>query len=136
MHALFDTNVALDWVLEREPWFTDASGLWQLLRAGRITGYISASAVTDIYYVVRRLSGVQAAHSAVHECLTAFTIVPVDRVALEAAASLPGSDFEDNLQIVCATNARLDAIVTRDQTGFRAASIPVVSPAEAQARLS
>jgi hypothetical protein len=43
---------------------------------------------------------------------------------------LPGEDFEDNLQIACASLARLDAIVTRNPTDFKSAPISIFSPAE------
>jgi hypothetical protein len=43
---------------------------------------------------------------------------------------LPGNDFEDNLQIACATLASLDLILTRDKNGFKDATIPVLSPDE------
>ncbi len=42
--------------------------------------------------------------------------------------ALPGSDFEDNLQIACAQAAGLDLIVTRDAAGFTHATLPVVAP--------
>ena len=69
-------------------------------------------------------------------CLKTFTICTVDRATLEAAADLSGTDFEDNLQIACATLARLDAIVTRDQQGFRDSIIPAFTPTELLATLN
>jgi len=72
---------------------------------------------------------------AVRVCLEAFEICTVDRRALERALEIPGSDFEDKLQIACAELAGLDAIVTRDREGFRGASMPAWTPAEALERL-
>jgi hypothetical protein len=43
---------------------------------------------------------------------------------------LLGNDFEDNLQIACASLANLDLILTRDKNGFKDATIPVLSPDE------
>jgi predicted nucleic acid-binding protein len=60
----------------------------------------------------------------------------VDRVALEAAHAMTGSDFEDNLQIACAVQAGADAIVTRDAQGFRGAPLPVLAPADLMAQVS
>jgi predicted nucleic-acid-binding protein len=68
-------------------------------------------------------------------CLDAFEICTVDRQALELAAIQEG-DFEDNLQIVCATIANVDAIVTRDKTGFKSATLPIMSPEEVVQRLT
>ncbi len=133
--TLIDTNVLLDLVLEREPWLADERDFWQALEDGHIVGCVSAAAVTDVFYIVRRAAGLAAAHAAVQHCLDIFEIIPVDRATLVQAVALPGSDFEDNVQIACATTARVDAIVTRDTTGFQAASVPVLGPANAARQL-
>ncbi|MBI3912854.1 MAG: PIN domain-containing protein [Chloroflexi bacterium] len=136
MRVLFDTNIVLDVLLKREPWVTDASALWQANDEGRIVGYVAASALTDIFYVARRLAELDTARAAIRVCLESFEICTVDRQTLEHANELVGNDFEDNLQIACATLADLDAIVTRDQPDFSVAAMPVYTPAELLARLS
>jgi predicted nucleic acid-binding protein len=135
MRFLFDTNVVLDVLLNREPWVAEARELWQASDDGRITGYVTASAMTDIFYVARRLADLETAHTAVRICLKAFEICPVDRQALEQAIALPGKDFEDNLQIACASIAGLDGIVTRDTKDFAKTSIPLFTAADAVAQL-
>ena len=130
MHILFDINVVLDVLLNRKPWVTEAAAIWRANDEGQIVGYILASAMTDIFYIARRLAGLEIACTTVRTCLEAFEICTVDRQALEQAETLPGNDFEDNLQIACASIAGIDAIVTRDKDGFKAATIPVYTPAE------
>jgi predicted nucleic acid-binding protein len=135
MRCLLDTNVVLDVLLKREPWADDVSRLWQANDEGRIVAHIAASSLTDIFYVARRIVGLPAAHAAVQLCLTAFEICPVERQTLEAAVTLSGSDFEDNLQIACASQMHLDAIVTRDPQDFKYSPIRALTPAEALAQL-
>jgi predicted nucleic acid-binding protein len=84
--------------------------------------------MTDVYYIIRRLSNHQTALEAVLTCLEAFEIITVDKVKLKQAAEFPGKDFEDSLQAVCAIVAGLDAIVTRDPAGFSDIQISVLSP--------
>jgi predicted nucleic acid-binding protein len=133
---LLDTNVLLDVLLKRDPWVTESSAVWQAHDDGRIVGFVMACALADIFYIARRLKGLEAAQAAVRICLEAFEICTVDRQALEQALSLPGNDFEDNLQIACASLAGLDVIVTRDQKGFQAASLPALTPAELLTQLN
>ena len=130
MRVLIDTNVVLDVLLNREPWIADARALWQANEEGRVIGYIAASAITDIFYVARRLAGLETARTAVTLCLEAFEICAVDHQVLEQAQKMSGNDLEDNLQIACARLAGLDAIVTRDKEGFSASPTPVLTPAE------
>lgn len=135
MRLLFDTNLVLDVLLNREPWVTEAKALWQAHDDGKIVGYITASTLTDIFYVARRLTNLELAFRAIHLCLDTFEICPVDRTTLRLALDLPGADFEDNLQIVCASLAGLEAIVTRNPADFKAASVSIFSPAEILTRL-
>jgi hypothetical protein len=100
-----------------------------------LVGYLSASALTDIYYVARRQVGAAGARKAVWACLDAFAVCMVDGATREQAYALPGADLEDNLQIAVAVCEALDAIVTRDQEGFRGSQAPALTPADLLARL-
>ena len=130
MRILLDTNVLLDVLLKRDPWVTQSSAVWKAHDEGQVAAHVMACAITDIFYVARRLTGLQTAQAAASLCLQTFEICVVDQQALEQAQALAGSDFEDNLQIACASLANLDAIVSRDKKGFKASAVPVLTPAE------
>ena len=49
--VLFDTNIILDIALERKPFFDDALKLFELIDEGKITASITATTITDIYYI-------------------------------------------------------------------------------------
>lgn len=135
MRALIDTNILLDVLLDRAPWADEASQIWNACDTGRLEGYVPASAITDIFYIARRSTDVATAQLAVGLCLATFQVSPVDRLALEQATSLPGNDFEDNLQVACAHLSSAEAIVTRNPRDFAASLIPVLSPGDLLARL-
>ena len=126
--VLLDTNVLLDVLLTREPWVAQAAAILQANDDGKIDCYVTASTLTDVFYITRRLTDASRAKEAVQKCLQVFEISTVDRQSLEQALRLPGSDFEDNLQIICALRDNLDVIVTRDNAGFQGALISVLSP--------
>jgi predicted nucleic acid-binding protein len=136
MRVLLDANILLDVLLDRQPWVDDSSRIWQACDDARIVGYLPASTLTDIFYVARRTTDVVTAQIALGLCLAAFELCPVDRPTIEAAADLPGGDFEDNVQIACAVAAALDAIVTRNPNDFSASSIPVFTPTAFLAHLN
>jgi predicted nucleic acid-binding protein len=52
MRILIDTNLVLDLLLEREPFADDASRLFQLIDRGQIDGYIAATTITNIFYIL------------------------------------------------------------------------------------
>ena len=135
MRVLLDTNVVLDVLLNRAPWVAEAKTIWQANDEGQLTGYITATTITDIFYVARRIAGLPVAQTAVQTCLAAFEICNVDRPTLERAIVFVGDDFEDKLQIACAEAYGLEAIVTRDPAGFQAAKVPILSPVEIVAKI-
>ena len=130
MRILLDTNIILDVLLERHPWFSEASAIWKLCDKGVIEGSIGATTMTDIFYFAHRADDLEAADRAVQVCLKTFVICKVNRTVLELATTKSGNDFEDNILIVCAELCGLDGIVTRDKKGFKDATIPVYTPEE------
>jgi predicted nucleic acid-binding protein len=130
MRVLLDTNIVLDVLLDRAPFVHDSSALWAACDDGRLVGVLPASTLTDIFYIARRTTDLARARIAVGLCLAVFEIAPVDRQTLEEATTLLGNDFEDNLQIACATRTGVDAIVTRNRDDFVHTPIPVLTPAE------
>lgn len=135
MRILLDTNVVLDVLLRRDPWQAEASTLWRAVDDGQVTAYVTATTLTDIFFVARKLTDTVRARQSVQVCLDAFNVGTVDRAVLERAQALSGADFEDNVQIACAEAAGLEAIVTRNPSDFEGSPMSVLSPAECLARL-
>jgi predicted nucleic acid-binding protein len=130
MKVLLDLNIILDVLLNRAPWVTDSAATWDAHRAGEVVAHVAAFAVPTVFYVMRRQSDLRRAHEGVRICLETLEIAPVGRSTLQLARRQAGSDYEDNLQIACAVEAGLDAIVSRDPTGFAQSPIPVLSPTD------
>lgn len=135
MKVLLDTNVVLDLMLERDPWRAEAEAIASAGADGRLQAHVCASSLTDIYFISRKLAGAARARLIVRTCLDRLQVVSATRDLLDAAERRGGSVFEDDLQTECATNARLDAIVTRDPSGFAGSPVPVLSPTERLARI-
>ena len=128
MKTLIDTNIVLDFLLQRELFFKDAELLFQKIDEGKIIGYVTATTLTDIFYISRkRTQSLELARQAISDTLTVMTICPIDRVVLESAFNSGLSDFEDAVQIFSAVTQNLDSIVTRDVKGFLSSPIPVFS---------
>lgn len=131
MRVLIDTNITLDFLLQREPFFQDAELLFQAIATEQIDGYVTATTLTDIFYIARKhTSSIELARQAVSEILTAMVICPIDRAVLESALDANLPDFEDAVQIFSAIAQKLDAIATRDTKGFASSPIPVLSVQE------
>lgn len=130
MRVLIDTNIILDILQEREPFVEDAARLFERLDGGELEGFIAATTITNIYYIIRKAAGIEAARDAIAQTLIDLQICAVDRDILERASALNFQDFEDAVQHACAVVYNVDAIVTRDLAGFVEAEIPVKLPRE------
>ena len=104
MRVLLDTNVVLDVLLRRGEWLSDAETIWQAGIDGRLICCMTASSLTDIYYIARRLASVSTARQVVLQCLDCLELLTVDQEILEAAYGLETTDFEDALQIAGCAN--------------------------------
>ena len=136
MRVLLDTNVVLDFLLDREPFADAAAALWEAGRNGQIENYVSALTPVNVFYIARKLKGVTEARKIVEGLLAECQVAPIDSGVLQDAMALPFTDFEDAVQHASATGGHLDAIVTRDPTDYAKATLPVFSPPDLLTQLS
>ncbi|MGZ3319310.1 MAG: hypothetical protein ACXU95_18735 [Isosphaeraceae bacterium] len=59
MNVLIDVNVALDVILERQPWLGDSKGVWDACYQMRLTGHLVATGLTNLFSISRRIIGTQ-----------------------------------------------------------------------------
>jgi len=128
--VLLDTNIILDVLLNRHPFVTDSARIWKACDDGLLHGHVSAFSLPTIYYICSKHDSRTAASNAIDRCLAAFDVSALYRECVVAARHMSGPDFEDNLQTACAVTDFLQAIITRDKSGFVDSPIPVFTPVE------
>jgi predicted nucleic acid-binding protein len=126
----------LDVLTDRQPWSAEALPLVARVIGGTLGGYVCATSIPTLFYIARRTVGTAGALVVVQRTLQTFEIAPVDRGVLDAAVTMPGSDYEDHVQAASALALGIDVIVTRDRTGFTGSGVRVVSPTELVDELS
>jgi predicted nucleic acid-binding protein len=130
MNALFDTNVILDVLLDREPFSNDASYLLTKIERSEISGFICATTLTTIHYLAAKVLGAKAANKQIQSLLSLFEIAPVNRIVIENAVASKFNDFEDAVLHEAACHAGAEYIVTMDIGGFKSSKLPVFTPSE------
>lgn len=130
MKVLFDTNVVLDLLLDREPWSKTAAELFSKVESGSVEGHLSATTVTTIYYLATKSVGAAKARREVRKLLALCAVAPVNRPVLETALELDFADFEDAVLHEAARQVGAEGIVTRDPGGFKTASLRILAPEE------
>ncbi len=130
MNVFIDTNVLIDVLAKREPFYTDSVRVWTLAEQGQIKGFISAISFNNIYYVIRRLRTRQAANRMMVLLRDTFTPISLDKQILDQAIDSGFDDLEDAIQYFSAVRAEADCIVSRDASAFPRSDLPVLAPAE------
>ncbi|MEJ7665969.1 MAG: PIN domain-containing protein [Hymenobacter sp.] len=131
-HLFLDTNVLLDFILQRDGFGPAARQLFVAAEAGEVVLYAAALSFSHIYYTLRKTNPPAERLLVLPNLAASINIIPLTRAVMEAALALGFADFEDGLQYCAARTApAIEAIVTRDPRGFAAGTLPVHSPAEA-----
>ncbi|MGA2148722.1 MAG: PIN domain-containing protein [Bryobacteraceae bacterium] len=126
--VLFDINVLLDVLLDREPYAEASAAAWALAESGAAEGLLAGHAVTTIHYLLRKELGAAKARHSILAILTVFGVAAVDGAAVREALESPCPDFEDAVTATAGRLADCDYIVTRDAKGFRGSPVRPVTP--------
>ena len=130
MKILIDANVALDVLLERQPFYISGIQILGLSKGG-VRLYISASTITDLYYIVKReLKSKERALVLIKNLIISVDIAAVSGSEIRKAIDLDWGDFEDAVQFACGESFAVDYLVTRNTSDFASATMPVVTPDE------
>jgi predicted nucleic acid-binding protein len=133
---LLDTNVLLDVLAKRDPWYDHSATVLSLAESEEIQGFLAAHSVSTLFYLSARHLGNRRATSVLVELLRVLTVAPLDHDTILRGLALGWSDFEDALQMLSGINVDADYLVTRNPGDFTAASLSVVTPTELLALLS
>ncbi len=128
--VLFDLNIILDVLQEREPFHETSAQLLAYAEIGKIQGFIAPHSLTTLFYLVQK--GKSAAHAKVTitNLLQILKVASIDQSTIEQALSLPYKDFEDAVQMMAAVQCKTDYLVTRSVKDFQPAPLSVIQPSE------
>jgi len=128
---LIDTNVLLDYLLEREPFFDDAKKVILSCTEGNIKGCIAAHSISNMFFILRKDYTAKERREILLNLCTIFNIEGIDKAKLlSGLANEYFSDFEDCLQMECAKSYGAEYIVTRNVADYSTSEIKAILPSE------
>jgi len=125
---MFDTNVVLDVLLNRQPFAKDAIDLFCAVEQSAMEGVLCATTITTIDYLCTKTIGRLAAKNAINGLLALFAIAEVNQNVLEAAISSEFEDFEDAVLYYSGLGQNVEGFVTRNAKDFGLSELPVYCP--------
>lgn len=128
--VLIDTNVILDIGLKRQPFFESSSELFYLIDQNKIAGFVTATTITDIYYISKKETTSETAINFISGLLGIVDIIGVDKEVVIKALKSGMKDFEDAIQVSAAEYNEISIIVTRNKADFNDCGLEIFTPAE------
>jgi len=130
LKILFDTNVVLDVMLLRKPFFRASTFLLAEVERKKIDGYLCPTTVNTIYYLVSKALGNKQAKNQIKNLLQIFKVSLVEKITLELSLQSKFKDYEDSVLHESALREGLDGIVTRNSKDFLFSKLNVYDPEE------
>lgn len=126
---LIDTNVLIDYLLEREPFFADAKELILSCAEGNTKGCIAAHSIPNMFFILRKDYNSKERREILSNLCSLFDVEGIDKDKLLAGLSNEDfSDFEDCLQMECAKSYGADYIVTRNVSDYATSEVKAIEP--------
>ena len=130
MKVLFDTNIILDVLLDRQPFSEHASFLMSKVERSEINGFLCATTVTTIHYLLSKYLDKEKAIESINSIMALFEVASVNRLVIENALKSKFTDFEDSVLHESARHAGAEYIITRNIKDFKKTKIPAFTPTE------
>ena len=126
---LIDTNVLLDYLLTREPFYEDAKNIILSCADGKIKGCIAAHSISNMFFILRKDYSIEERREVLSNLCLIFDVEGIDKdKLLSGLENKEFSDFEDCLQMECAKAYGADFIVTRNVSDYSASEIVAIEP--------
>ena len=131
MKVLIDTNVLMDALSRREPFYTNGKRVIKLCGRDDVEGIIAAHSITNLFYLLRKdFTGDEIRDILLNLCDIFFIEgIGADKLT-SALCNKSFRDFEDCLQTECALATNAEYIVTRNKKDFVNSPSPCIMPEE------
>jgi predicted nucleic acid-binding protein len=127
---LLDTNIVLDLLARRMPFYNEAAELFSLADNKIIRLSISSLSLANTHYVLSRFKPQVEARKILRIFKVLVQVLSFDDKIADLALNSDLKDFEDAIQYYTAIENEQDLIVTRDLTGYKDSKIPVLTAGE------
>lgn len=125
-----DTNIILDWLGKREPFFKYAKELFRKGEDKEVLILVSTMSYISVEYILRKQIGTQKTKQALAGLRSISQVSTSGEKEIDLSLISSIKDFEDAFQYYSALNNGASVIITRNPKDFSHSKIPVMSAEE------
>lgn len=123
-----DTNIVIDLLSRREPFFEEAAELFSLADKKQVELSVSSLTIANASYALLRQIDSNKAKSVLRKLRLILKISPLDDKIIGLALDDDSfSDFEDGLQYFTAIEDEQELIITRNLKDFKKSKLPTMT---------
>lgn len=126
---LIDTDVILDFFIDRKPFSDDSSKIIALCELKKIHGFVTPVIISNIYYILRKSATHEKIVENLQKLLIFIDVALINKAMILEALNSNFKDFEDALQNFSAKNlVGITVIITRNIKDYKTSSLSVMTP--------
>lgn len=127
--VLIDTDVIIDFFLDREPFSDFATEVLSLCERKEITGYVTPVIISNTYYILRATAKHEKVIEKLRLLMSILDVLSMDKKIIEHALNSNFKDFEDALQNFAAEqNQKVKVVLTRNLKDYKNSALSVMTP--------
>ena len=136
MKIFLDTNIIVDLIADRKPFSKYAIEIFQKAEANEIQLFTSSHSLATTHYLLKKYVEEKELRTILYNLLEFITVIAVDEDIMKKSLLSNHKDFEDSIQIFCASTVeKMNFIVTRNTKDFKGSEIPAFNPDEIISKL-
>jgi predicted nucleic acid-binding protein len=126
-----DTNILVDLITDRKPFSKQAIEIFKSTEENKTLLFTSSHSIATAHYLLKKYVEEKELRKIIFNLLEFLNVIPVDIEVLKRGLRSNHKDFEDAIQILCASSITgINFIVTRNKKDFKASEILVLKPDE------
>lgn len=123
-----DTDIILDIVLKREPFFTYSQKVLSLIERNYFSGFTSSLIIANCYYIINSNRDEKTALKTISKLRSIINVLPFTDKEIGESLNSRFKDFEDGVQYFIALNNSINNLITRNISDYRNLDINVLTP--------
>jgi predicted nucleic acid-binding protein len=123
-----DSDIILDLVLKREPFFNDSQRLLSLIERNYFSGFTSSLILANCYYIITGNKDKKTALKTISKLRSVLNVLPFTNKEIGESLNSSIADFEDGVQYFIALNNGINTLITRNISDYKGLDINVLTP--------
>ncbi|MBN2725264.1 MAG: PIN domain-containing protein, partial [Deltaproteobacteria bacterium] len=128
--VFIDSDIILDLLCERKPFYKYAAEVFTLGDTGRIKLVTTSLVFANVYYILRKILGIVKAKELLRKLRIIIRVITIEEKIVDLALNSSFSDFEDGIQYFAARENQIGILLTRKIKDYKEKELTILTPEE------